>query len=412
MFCSVLSLDDIWNFGFSYNIASGLIPYRDFNMVVTPFFPMLMSIFLLIFSKQLIVMYIAHSAVVVGIMYLIKKFCKNSYYLIFILILLIMSVNYSVFCFFLLLILIYCEINHKNDYLIGVLLAITVLSKQNIGVALLIPTILFIRNKQLLKRFIGFIIPIILFIIYLLVTNSFAGFINYTVLGLFSFAGDNTLVSPWMFIEILIIIYLTYKYLHNKKDIFLLYVLCFQIITFPIFDVYHFMLGITAIIVYILKDFKLNRSIVQIASALMIILLFTAEIATIDFDNVSFPNNTVTMKYRIIDKSIIKQLNQISDYIKKNKDKDIYLFTYLAYPIKLESNIKINQYDLINNGNLGVNGVNKVIDKIKQADKNTLFIINESKYLNIGQINKKILKYVTDNLHKKEKVDIFSIYTK
>ena len=28
--------DEIWNFGFSYNIAKGAIPYRDFNMIVLP----------------------------------------------------------------------------------------------------------------------------------------------------------------------------------------------------------------------------------------------------------------------------------------------------------------------------------------------------------------------------------------
>ena len=30
--------DEIWNYGYTYNIATGLIPYRDFNMVTTPLF--------------------------------------------------------------------------------------------------------------------------------------------------------------------------------------------------------------------------------------------------------------------------------------------------------------------------------------------------------------------------------------
>ena len=32
-----VTYDEIWNYGFSYNIANGLMPYRDFNMVLTSF---------------------------------------------------------------------------------------------------------------------------------------------------------------------------------------------------------------------------------------------------------------------------------------------------------------------------------------------------------------------------------------
>ena len=34
-------LDEIWNFNFANNIANGLIPYKDFNMVTMPFLPMI-----------------------------------------------------------------------------------------------------------------------------------------------------------------------------------------------------------------------------------------------------------------------------------------------------------------------------------------------------------------------------------
>lgn len=43
---SPMNIDEIWNYGFSYNIYKGLVPYRDFNMVLTPFYPMFMSLFL------------------------------------------------------------------------------------------------------------------------------------------------------------------------------------------------------------------------------------------------------------------------------------------------------------------------------------------------------------------------------
>ena len=39
-----VNLDEIWNYGFTHNIYSGLVPYKDFNMVLTPLFPMIMAL--------------------------------------------------------------------------------------------------------------------------------------------------------------------------------------------------------------------------------------------------------------------------------------------------------------------------------------------------------------------------------
>lgn len=33
---NLANLDEIWNFNFARNIANGLIPYNDFNMLQTP----------------------------------------------------------------------------------------------------------------------------------------------------------------------------------------------------------------------------------------------------------------------------------------------------------------------------------------------------------------------------------------
>jgi hypothetical protein len=54
LICVCLSNDEIWTYGFSYNIATGLIPYKDFNMIITPLFPLLGAIILNIFGKNII----------------------------------------------------------------------------------------------------------------------------------------------------------------------------------------------------------------------------------------------------------------------------------------------------------------------------------------------------------------------
>lgn len=39
------NLDEIWNYNFARNVADGLIPYKDFNMVTTPLLPFICSLF-------------------------------------------------------------------------------------------------------------------------------------------------------------------------------------------------------------------------------------------------------------------------------------------------------------------------------------------------------------------------------
>ena len=66
-----LDLDEIWNYGFAHNIATGLIPYKDFNMVITPLYPFLCSIFLIIKSNLIIVQILQAILILVSSVFLI-----------------------------------------------------------------------------------------------------------------------------------------------------------------------------------------------------------------------------------------------------------------------------------------------------------------------------------------------------
>ena len=46
-------LDEIWNFSNGLNISNGLVPYKEFNMVATPFSGFVTAVFLFIFGKNL-----------------------------------------------------------------------------------------------------------------------------------------------------------------------------------------------------------------------------------------------------------------------------------------------------------------------------------------------------------------------
>ena len=54
LFFSSGDADVIWNYGFSHAIRIGEIPYKDFNMIITPLYPVIMSIGLFIKDSWLI----------------------------------------------------------------------------------------------------------------------------------------------------------------------------------------------------------------------------------------------------------------------------------------------------------------------------------------------------------------------
>ena len=81
---SIITSDAIWNFGFSYAIARGEVPYVDFNMVVPPFSPFVYLIPFL-FSHSYIVYLLFHSVLFVVLFYFLEKLFGNKVYLLLIL---------------------------------------------------------------------------------------------------------------------------------------------------------------------------------------------------------------------------------------------------------------------------------------------------------------------------------------
>ena len=53
-----VDMDLMWNYGFSKNVSDGLIMYKDFNMVITPFYPAITGLLMKILSTNIIAFYI------------------------------------------------------------------------------------------------------------------------------------------------------------------------------------------------------------------------------------------------------------------------------------------------------------------------------------------------------------------
>ena len=187
--------DEMWNYGFSYNIFSGLIPYKDFNMVVTPLYPFIISIFFHVLGSNIIILHIVHVLIIVLTIYFLFKMLKEKAWIIVLLIFLFCKFlpNYNWLLLFLYVLLLYLEEKEDKGLLIGIVLGLLILTKQSVGICMLLPTLLYIRKKEKLKNIIlGVGIPIFIFLIYLLLTNSLNYFIDLCILGLFDFAETNT----------------------------------------------------------------------------------------------------------------------------------------------------------------------------------------------------------------------------
>ena len=419
LICLNFSLDELWSFGFSYNISQGLIPYKDFNMVIFPFYPFLNGLIMSLFGTNYLVFEITNAIMCTVLFYYLKKMCPKNYYIIYLLIIPISYGNYSLLCLLLTLLIITLEQkNQKNHILIGILLGLLFLTKQNIGIIFILPTfyLYYRRPKIILKRLLFFSIPFLFTMVYLLITSSLASFINYTILGLFDFGNDNTILGPYTMMVIILTIYIIYRYFYKKdKKIILIYSLVSLTQNYPLFDQYHFIISIIPITIYILNMIKIPNFSLKLSFNLVIILILIINSYQILTNQKLFPNNTNLFKYKALTPYQDKTITTINNYIKKiPSNTQLFILESSAYLYKLENNIDINKYDLINNGNMGYHGeltYQKEIEQICNQKDCIILINNYENFTKRNQTNRYLMNYVINNYQYIGKIADLYIYT-
>ena len=111
-------LDEIWNYGFAHSIYQGLIPYKDFNMVIPPLFPFLISLPFYLFGSNILIFHIEGALLLTVFSYfLIQLLGKKTVIIIMLLFFFGRTINpsYNLFLLFLFVLIIYLEKkNNKN----------------------------------------------------------------------------------------------------------------------------------------------------------------------------------------------------------------------------------------------------------------------------------------------------------
>lgn len=412
-----VNLDEIWCYGFALNISKGLVPYRDFNMVITPLYPFLTSIFLL-FSKNILMFHLGIALIITLMSYFIFDLIDKKAWIVFMVFFLLGGAffpGYNILIFLFLVLLIWLEKKKSNDLVIGIIIALAFLTKQSVGLLFLIPTFIYIKDlNKVFRRLLGFLIPILIFLIYLLLTNSLMNFIDLCFLGLFDFAESNgRLLNLELFIFIFMILITIYFMKHNKNDINFLYILTFYSLIFPLFDLKHLQqvfLGFIFMILYYDK-FRIKPDYSYFLLFVFIIIPYAFIILNYrDILNTEYPNHIKYFEYRLIDKDAMKITEDVNNYLKKNGIKKFVLLDGNGYYFKIINDIDIGYIDLINAGNWGYNGTNKLLKDIKQK-KDYIFIVDEEELKgDRKQSDRQAIKYIIKNGKKIDSINFYDVY--
>ncbi len=425
---SLTSHDFFWGYSFSFNTANGQIPYKDFNMIATPFSTLILAFFLFIFGKSIHTYAIIYSLLITGFTILLDKLYKEKGWLMLFLLwspfciqpVFIATSPYNILVIFLSLILIYLEKKQKSPLIIGLVLALTFFTKQNIGILLIIAEIIFSykNKKDRMQKAIGFLGITSIFLFYFILTKSLYPFINQTFLGLFDFAKENTTYHGIFFYLSLLLIIIDIILFIKNKTIENAILLANTFLAISVYDGTHFLLTLATSTLLITNTKKI--SLKKINFPILLLSIESILIGVIIFQNFSkehiYPTKIKYLNYFYHPKSVIIENKKLKEYIEEKNYKNIVIFDSNSYYYKITNEWKVNKYlDLMNEGNYGKNGSIEAINEIKQVKEEAVYFFNlklveEFKKQKNSQLDIKTLKWFLKNAKKIDEIGKFSIY--
>ena len=478
-------LDEVWNYNTANAFAMGLIPYKQVSMITTPLLPMINSIFLKIVFNGIItyrvLMGIVFALIVLFIYLIIRELSSKkllSYICAFFIGTLLIKkflLDYNYLFLLISLVIAFLEIrdikknenfNFNHNLCVGLLTGLAFLTKQTIGLLLIIVVIfeVFIYMKKTgfdLKitkfikligiRIFGMMIPITMFLIYLGVNGAFNDFINYAIKGVREFSNNvpyyrllnstdyKIAIISRLFIIVYGSLFITFilECVKNKKmkdelmNIYILAICSIPVIAiiYPISDDFHLIVAsvFVLIVVAYLLIFLLNEidKFVKIDAfykkLLLIGLLFI--IILISFKNAIIERNlnikeNVLMPLKhyegiYVPKYLSNRISDVTDKVRSysNSGRESIIIDAEAAIYDIVLNRYKKNYDMLLIGNIGENGVEKIINEIKNSHNVYYFVKNPQYALN-WQLPEDIVDYIRNNLKYHETVSVFDVYYK
>lgn len=445
------NLDEIWNFGFGLNVANGLTPYNDFNMIITPFASLLSGLVLKVFGKELIVLRAFTALLATAAVFILYKIIirlgsgkiSAAVYGILSVVLFdsVFTYDYNFLCMLLLLSIIYIQlgktdvISVKSELAIGVLAGLCVSTKQSTGLFIclgiaVLSVICYKRDfyKSWLLRASGGGAVILSMLIYMLAAGNLASFYDYAIAGLsdfsnkltyFDFIINGTILEKLIGIAFPILtaafIVHTVRHKENRKSKLTILVMCLcgAIVIYPICDSAHFLIGAFPFMIMLSQIGKIKSSSSQmtfICIAVLVAMVFTktymfmpdGDIVLCKLSGyVNIPIN------RIANDSLEEVTGYISSMQKQGKRVIICDTTAQTYMIPC--GIYNNVYDLPNRGNFGTKAPIEYAGELVEAENTTVLVLRDTENLN-WQFPKEMHDCITQSMTKTGEVSVFDIY--
>lgn len=318
---------------------------------------------------------------------------------------------------------------------------------------------MFVENKEQFKqyikiaitRIIGILIPVAILFTYLIMTGAIQEFVNYAVLGISTFSNKISyskllqndkleikifsILMPISIMLMAIILMITKALKKENENVqniltILIYSISIIIVMYPISDEIHFLIGSFISIIGLIYMFyvlgkklydKINYSkkykIYKIVTFVIWLLIF-AVILTKAINNiyvyVKNEKNTEIAHFKNIEirQNLKDRINEIDQYIleKEQDGKKVYILDAEAaiYMIPIDKYNK--DYDMFLKGNIGKDGEEGQIEKIKQRQENELYLIKKENFNLNWQTPVEVIKYIRNNLEKIEEISIYEVY--
>jgi hypothetical protein len=315
------------------------------------------------------------------------------------------------------------ETNKSNkNILMGGLLGVLFLVKHSLGIFMAIPMAILLlidkKYKPLLIRIGSFIGVVLVEVIYLLFNNILDDAFIYTFLNLKNFS--NSLHAYYINIVIVVIIlamivfgmrYIVKKYYHKEDKPLILYPIFFMLIIYPIFDYYHFIVGVIPFLFIIFKYVKIKD--LKIVNGLIMIVLSLITLNSIREYIISYKSNINSYKYVKTDVGYDQKILDIDNYIKDKVKVGYkpYIMNVTAGVYYIPISYTTYFYDLLARGNLGIKSDNQIIEDIDSKSK-AIYLIKEKDAAHNWLDDMDVINHVRDNYTKIDSIYEYEIYVK
>ena len=105
-------------------------------------------------------------------------------------------------------------------------------------------------------------------------------------------------------------------------------------------------------------------------------------------------------------------IKHVQSYIVFNEKNNVYILDSDAALFMIPLNRYNKDFDMFLKGNLGSEGEEGQIEKIKSMDDNTKILIKNDNYKRNWQNPNEVTKYIKENLKKIGEIEYFDIYEK